>query len=376
MKKAILILLLCDLTIALSAQRSIGSKRLTIDVNYNAELLGLAYFIGFEGVDIENQTVEINGRSIPKKEWHTYGFYIYEKYKKYAASENLAKSFAVADHLWLDSILYLLVQVDDFPHAQLTSDIDVKYFINFSKKKDSAEAKQNAKIFLDGLNSFYNEINFKQYISDTKSYYAAALNQVKSNLPKKDFIKAMETFYGKNFGKYTLVPSLTIPKGMGFGLKYAKNARTTLLNVFGAFDNQTLQQPDAPDLGFGNPQRLQELSIHEFGHSFVNPIIDAIPQEKISNTERLFEPIKSAMEKQGYNTWKVCLYEHFVRAGEVMIAKLLGDAAGSQRLRTNYVADRSFIYLPTIITALENYNKRKIQYYDAVINAISEIKQK
>jgi len=376
MRKAIFILLFCNLSVTLSAQASVGSKKLTIDVNYNAELLGLAYFISFEGVDIESKTVEINAKNIPKKEWHKYGFYIYEKYKKYATSENLAKSFAVADHLWLDSILYLLIQVNDFPNARLTADIDVKYFINFSKKKDTAEAKQNARIFLDGLNNFYNEINFKKYISDTKLFYSAALNQVKSNLPKNDFIKGMETFYGRNFRNYTLVPSLTIPKGMGFGLNYSRNGTTTLLNVFGGFDDQTFQQPDALDLGFGNLQRLQELSIHEFGHSFVNPIIDAIPQTEIYDTERLFERIKSAMEKQGYNSWKACLYEHFVRAGEVVIAKLLGDTAGSQRLRTNYIDNRSFIYLPAIITELENYNKKNIKYYDAVINAMTELKQK
>ena len=70
---------------------------------------------------------------------------------------------------------------------------------------------------------------------------------------------------------------------------------------------------------------LVAVIIHEFGHSFVNPVVDSIPPVDISKTERLFEPIKSAMEKQGYNTWKTCLYEHFVRAGEVVIAKLLDD---------------------------------------------------
>jgi hypothetical protein len=86
MKSIILTLIFCILTITLNAQKSIGSSKLTIDFNYNVELLGLAYFIGFEGVDIENKTVEVNGNTIPKKEWHKYGFHLYEQYKKYAAS--------------------------------------------------------------------------------------------------------------------------------------------------------------------------------------------------------------------------------------------------------------------------------------------------
>lgn len=370
MKKAIIFILFFFHAVVSFPQAHFPVPKLTVGVNYNIELLGLAYFIGFEGVDIENKTVEINGKRIPKKDWHSYGFYIYEKYRGFAKSEHLKKSFTVADHLWLDYIIKLLVQTKPFPNAKLTADIGVQDFINFSIKKDTAEAKQNVTTFLDGLNHFYNEVNFNQYISETKLFYTSALAQVKQNLPDLDFVKAIESFYRKKFDKYSLVPSLTIPKGMGFGLKYSKHGNTTLFNVFGAFDFQSFQQPERLDLGFGNPLRFKELSIHEFGHSFVNPIVDKIPQEKVTKTDTLFQPIKEAMAKQGYNTWKVCLYEHFVRAGEVVIARLSGDKEGSERLRLEYIKNRSFVYLPIIIAELERYSKSKDNYYDAVIKAI------
>jgi hypothetical protein len=216
-------------------------------------------------------------------------------------------------------------------------------------------------------------INFNEYIVNTRSYYEAALDEVRSSLPTFDVLKSIETFYGKTFNKYSLVPSLTIPRGMGFGISYTRNNRTSIFNVFGAFDFQSLQETNKLNLGFRVPQQLRELSIHEFGHSFVNPVIDQIPQETITKGERLFDPIKSAMSNQGYTTWKICLYEHFVRAGEVVIAKISGDQAGSERLRSEYVNNRKFIYLPTIIEELEGYSKKKIGYYDAVLNAIEKI---
>ena len=55
---------------------------------------------------------------------------------------NISESFAVADHLLLDYLINFLIQVEDFPRARLTSDIDVKYFINFSTTGDSAEARK------------------------------------------------------------------------------------------------------------------------------------------------------------------------------------------------------------------------------------------
>jgi hypothetical protein len=348
--------------------------KLKTAMNKNVELLGLAYFISFEGEDIENKTIEIDGKRIAKKDWHRYGYYIFEKYKQFASSENLAGSLAVINDLWLDYLINLLLQLDDFPHAKLLPGIEKSAWINFSKKKDEAEARRNASLFLDGLNKFYKEIDFGKYLDETKSYYETSVKQVDNNLPTYDFIGTMEKFYRRSFESYSLIPSLTIPEGMGFGIKVTTENQTSIFNVFGAFDGQTFQQTEKMDLGFANPQRLRELSIHEFGHSFVNPAVDLIPDAMIVSTEKLFEPLKSAMSRQGYNTWKICLYEHFVRAGEVVIAELSGDKKGAERLRSDYINNRNFKYLPLIISELRNYNNGNKSYSEAVFSIMEELR--
>jgi hypothetical protein len=78
-------------------------------------------------------------------------------------------------------------------------------------------------------------------------------------------------------------------------------------------------------LGYGNPVSLRDICVHEFGHSFVNPAIDKVDESLIQDKESLFEPIRGKMSEQGYSQWKICLYEHFNRANEVIIARLLGD---------------------------------------------------
>ena len=353
------------------------NKKLRIEINKNVELLGIGYFIGFEGVDIETKTVEINGKKIPKKDWHNYGFWIFQKYKKFGTSENLGKSFAVADHLWLDYLISLLLQVDDFPHAKLKESIDQSYYINFSKTKDLQEAKKNVTIFLDGMNEFYKEIGLDNYFIETDKFYKKAIDEINSVLPKQDFIGAMEKFYNKKFDAYTLIPSLTIPKGMGFGIKYTLDKKTHVLNVFGAFDFQEFLNTTELKMGFANEKKLRELSVHEFGHSFVNPEVDKLPKEKFSQTEKLFEPLKSEMSDQGYNTWKVCVYEHFVRAGEIMIAEKLGDIEGAKRLHSEYEQERKFIYIPPILVELKKFDKGAYKtYYDAVLGAMEELARK
>jgi hypothetical protein len=124
-------------------------------------------------------------------------------------------------------------------------------------------------------------------------------------------------------------------------------------------------------MGFSDEERLLELTTHEFGHSFVNPIIYGLSPEVLKQTESLFTPIKEDMKKQAYTTWSICLAEHFVRAGEIIIAKRMGNMRGAEELKTHYITNRKFIYLPEIIKHLESGDK---PYPQGVKQALENMK--
>jgi len=96
---------------------------------------------------------------------------------------------------------------------------------------------------------------------------------------------------------------------MGFG-KLHRTAGT-IYNAFGPFGFQSLDENHL-ELAFDNADKIRGLSVHEFGHSFVNPAIDKVPAELIKETEPLYTPIKAQMTGQSYPSWTICLYEHFV----------------------------------------------------------------
>ena len=374
MKKKLFLIGLILCCFQMMAQTLTGTDKLKIKINKNVELLGLAYFIGFEGVDIENKTVEVDGKTIPKKDWHNYGYKIYQDYNAFAASENLAKCFSVADHLWLDYLTAFLLQVDDVPNARLTNSIKEKYYLNFSKEKNIDEAKKNVEIFLNGLNAFAEEIRFENYLTESKEYYEKSIAEIQSNLPNKSFVMAMESFYKVAFDNYLLVPSLTIPKGMGFGIKNTDEGETKVYNVFGALDIQEFEARDNLNMGFANQEKIRELSVHEFGHSFVNPVVAQLPDSLFTETEHLFKPLITEMSNQGYNTWEVCVYEHFVRAGEIIIAEKLGEKEASEVLLRDYQQKRQFKYLPEILIELRKYDLGEYgSYYETVENTMKKL---
>lgn len=348
-----------------------NSRQIEVAINKNIELLGFAYFLGYEGNELESKE-EFTSNKISKKEWYGYGFNVYQKYKPYAGSKNLAVIIHFAEDIWLDYLGNLLIQLDNFPNAKMKEEIIVSDYIRFSKNKDSAQARNHVSVFITAFNELYKEVDFDNYMATNKKKYENALLQVRNKMPDQHFVAEMEKFYQKKFDRYTLLPSLTIPTGMGFGLRYTLEGNTSIFNLFGPFTVQQFKDETNLDMGFNSEDRLREKSTHEFGHSFVNPVIDNLSKKLMEETKSLYEPIKKAMSDQAYTNWKICLYEHFVRAGEIMIARNLNKKREAESLLADYVENRKFIYLPVIIEELERYNDSRIISYPETIQSIME----
>jgi hypothetical protein len=84
-------------------------------------------------------------------------------------------------------------------------------------------------------------VNFDKYLKKNSNQYDNALQQVKRHLPAPAFVPAMESFYKQQFQSYTLIPTLTIPAGMGFGARYSRQNKTHIFNVFGAWGRQSFR---------------------------------------------------------------------------------------------------------------------------------------
>lgn len=350
---------------------------ISVEVNKNIELLGAMYFLKYEGPELASSPggFELNGRFIPRKEWYSFGWHIYNEYKVHAQNPHLVRATdLVINGIFLDYLSGLLIQLENFPNATMKENIDDRYFIRFSKNGDPIEAANNAGMFIESMNNLYRDLDFDKYFKTYEGQYQNMMNQVKVGLPSQDFIPAMEAFYQNSFYSYTLIPSLTLPTGIGFGPNFSDENGENIFNVFGPLWLQKFENLDSLDMGFGDSGRLRELSTHEFGHSFVNPVLDSMPKNLIRKTKSLFSPIKKKMTEQNYPNWEYCLDEHFVRAGEIIIARNLNNHEEAANLERDYINNRGFIYLSTIVNELENYHSNKlITYKEAVEKTMSKL---
>ncbi|MCG2617083.1 DUF4932 domain-containing protein [Terrimonas sp. NA20] len=365
--KTILLSATCLLCLKIAAQLPPvdTSGEIHIRFDHNTEFAGFIFFIGSMADDALAPGAKMNNGQL-KKDWFRYDIALTEKYHAFRDDADLKTAAGFMENLQSTDIFPLLMNVAPFPAAAMHNGISYRSIEEFAPGRDSLEAARQASIFLNALNSVFKKMSFEKYYVDAAAYYQQTLKEIRSALPPKGSIAAMEQFYGKRFTEYTIMPSLTIPSGMAFGLKLNRADGTAVFNLFGPFAVQQINRNTPISLGYNNPQHILELSVHEFGHSFANPVVAALPDSLILSSRSHFEPIREAMDKQGYTTWKSCVTEHFVRAGEVMIAERMGRTNAANDLLKNYTENRKFIYLPVIIEAIESALKEGKTYKDAV----------
>lgn len=330
---------------------------------HNIEFAGFVFFLGTMASDANAPGAKMSS-GILKKDWFHYDLLLANRYQAFTDDPDLAIAAGYLEKLQASDIFPLLMSVNNIPDAVLPNGIAKDKIIGFATYNDSTEAASEATAFLSALNRFYKTISFDTYFRSSGKYYKQAMQEIKSALPVPGSIAMMEKFYGKRFETYTLLPSLTIPSGMAFGVNIKSDRGVEIYNLFGPFDVPGLDSNIS--LGFNKPQHLLELSIHEFGHSFVNPVVNHLPDPLISSKRSLFNPIAAAMDNQGYPDWNSCVTEHFVRAGEVIVARKMGRIKEADDLLKNYIETRKFIYLPRIIPVLESAVSNGKTYTEAV----------
>jgi hypothetical protein len=372
--KAILLSAACLICINLLAQLPPidTSREIHIRFDHNTEFAGFIFFMGAMAEDAAIPGAKMDNGQL-KKEWFGYNLALSEKYKMFLDDADLKTAAGFMEDLQSSDIFPLLMNVAPFPAASIHRGITWSSIEAFSPGSDSVATAMAANRFLTALNNIYKKMSFDKYYKEAAKYYEQTLKEIRAALPETGSIAAMEKFYGKHFSEYVLMPSLTIPSGMAFGLRLNNEHGAAVFNLFGPFAVQQTDAKAAINMGFNDPQHIIELSVHEFGHSFVNPVVAALPDSLIISSRSNFEPIRQAMDNQGYSTWKSCVTEHFVRAGEVMIAKRMGRSAASEKLLKNYIDKRKFIYLPIIIETMESAIAGGKTYSDAVRMAAEKL---
>jgi hypothetical protein len=220
--------------------------------------------------------------------------------------------------------------------------------LRYSQKKDSLER------FMQLAQDFYVKSNFHAFYTGHKTFYDKITAPIKAIADAHDFAGIMEQHFGKKQAAYHIILS-PLQMDAGFGPMLSGKKGNYLYAIVGPKGDSK----DIPD--FEGEILYNELVVHEFSHSFCNPMIDRFYDE-LEKDACLLAPITKAMKQQGYANWISCLYEHLTRANEILLNERIYGKATAQKLQEQMVKEH-WKYLDGLVLLLRNeYLPNRKQY--------------
>ncbi len=208
--------------------------------------------------------------------------------------------------------------------------------------------------FLIALKEFESDTNFNDFCKESLEIYNQFVYDFEAKIPLKNMIELLVTFYGYTHDSYNIIIAPLSASGKG---PYIENPNGDLeaYCICAPIDNLT------------NPV---EMVIHEFSHSYINPLAfkNSYPILKASH---LLEPISQEMKLISYGSWMTVAIEHIVRASTArIIYHLEGQESAAQELQKQI--NKGFIYIEPIYNKLIEYEKNR-NIYPTIDEFFSEI---
>jgi len=239
--------------------------------------------------------------------------------------------------------------------------------------KNRAGKKDNLKDFAQALHDFAIDSRFLDFFNTHKDYYKQITDSIKRELPDLNYIKIIENYYGSFNKSYTIIVTPLFHSG-GYG--------STIYTEQGELI-YSIQGPAKSINGFplfGGQEWFENVTLHEFSHSFINPITNN-NLSAINKYSKLFLPVEMVMKNMAYDNWQPCVNEHLVR---VCVARLNGSLNGEdkKRLILENEFKRGFIYIYELDSTMSEYENYRDKYktfedfYSEIVKCFSNISNK
>ncbi len=245
-------------------------------------------------------------------------------------------------------------RLPDFSPIKLTPDLGS---YDFNKNLDTLT------LFINELKDFYIKSSFHEFYLTHKNFYKSIIDTVKAYTETDDIILKMEQHYGIKNKAYNIILS-PLMNDAGFSIDLEEKEGKILYAIVGPIYDSVSATPH-----FDTKVLISDYVIHEFSHSFCNSHIDTY-FTSFDSCNCLFEPIKIKMIKQGYGSWKTCLYEHLVRANEVVINEIIYGKEKSNDMKNDFINNGQWIYLNGLIKIIKEQYMSDRKYYKTIKDII------
>jgi hypothetical protein len=148
----------------------------------------------------------------------------------------------------------------------LSNPLELKVKQDFNDYLKNRVGEASLKKFAEQINKFAKDTKFDEFFNNHRDFYKSVVDKNAEVMGNSNYIDNLEQYYGMKQNSYNIVLSPMFHSG-GFGPRVE--------NENGNYDVYSIQGPasvkdDTPM--FGDEGGFRYLALHEFSHSFVNPL--------------------------------------------------------------------------------------------------------
>ncbi len=216
------------------------------------------------------------------------------------------------------------------------------------------EGWQNVNLdeFIALLNKFYSNTHFHKFFEQHSAFYDEGVKEYEKNVMSMFHQDWYNRFYGMDSSElFHVIIGFTYGDNNNSVHRQLEGKPRESFAIMGYWINRTSW--DAT------------LLIHEFNHSFVNPLLDDAANrammEKIGT--KMLQFAQPAMERQDYNNWEIVINESIVRAAVYVYLKDYNLVSrGTVYFMLEEVWHKGFQWIPELVGCLRDYTIQREKY--------------
>jgi len=222
------------------------------------------------------------------------------------------------------------------------------------QKIDARWQKDSIPRFLELLNDFYKETNFRNFFEQQKEIREIAEQNFKHIIDKIDF-KWFEQFFGEVPNEnFNIIISLSNSGHYGASVEFP-NKKREVFSIISIDETDSLGMPIFDDWIVGT-------IIHEFCHSFCNRLIDKYYNQLQKKAAEFFKLQRGQMEFFAYGLPKIMLYETLVRACVIKYGENHGENDKKLIQQIRRQRNMGFMWIENLFLELKKYENNRDKY--------------
>ena len=218
---------------------------------------------------------------------------------------------------------------------------------------------QNVEIdtFLVRLNQFYTDTHFHDFYTQHQAFYASVLRTYEQNVMQYFHQDWYPRFYGTEPTElFRVVIGFTNGGGNYGPSRHLPGQPKEVFAICGYHVDEKTGK------AFENGLDYASTLIHEFNHSFVNPLHDAYADQLAPIGEKLLKQSYRAMYSQAYRNAVTVINESIVRAAVIIYMQENGFSAEQISAEMYEQIGCSFHWMPELVAVMQYYSKHRKRY--------------